>query len=120
METNHSYNKQFTRYLISNTLRMIKFRLIFTFYRSFILFSLLINFACVSILHHWGLGTFTSLFWFKISTLIITYFLVNDLKSNEFSYYKNLGLSKGRLWTSTLIFDFCFFSLAIILTMNIW
>lgn len=38
----------------------------------------------------------------------------NSYKKNEFYYYKNLGLSKLKLWPPILVFDFLFFLIALI------
>jgi len=70
---------------------------------------MVINVACLSILYRWGIGTFTALFWFKITSLVMAYYLIGESRSRELNYYKNLGLSKQQLWAATLSFDFTIF-----------
>jgi len=94
-------------------------RLFYTFYRSFAVFSGLINLICLSILYQWGAATFNILFWFKMITLAITYSVVNTVKHKEYHYYKNLGLSKTRLWVATLGFDFVVFMVLALLILTI-
>ncbi|HBZ26324.1 MAG TPA: hypothetical protein DEO54_08860 [Rikenellaceae bacterium] len=64
-----------------------------------------------------GINIFTALFWFKIITLGIIVYFINNYKRNEFYYYKNLGLSKKVLWISSLTFDFILFLTLIIITL---
>lgn len=94
-------------------------RLFSTFYRSFAIFSALINISCFSILHQWGAATFNILFWFKMITLAITYSVVNTVKHKEYHYYKNLGLSKTQLWVATLGFDVVIFMVLALLILTI-
>lgn len=93
-------------------------RLIFTFYKSFVLVNLIITLSCLDIAHRWGVSTFTALFWFKIVTLAIIYYFVKDIKKNEFYYYKNLGITKKKLWISTFSFDFILFLVSIYLILR--
>ena len=94
-------------------------RLIGRFYKTFIVASILITLICVSIVHTYGIATFTALFWFKIITLGIIVYHTNNYKKNEFYYYKNLGVSKLLLWIPSLLFDFVLFLVLIILTVKI-
>ena len=91
-------------------------RLIWTFYRSFIFASLVVNVCCLSIFWKYGFSVFSGLFWVKIATLGLTYYFINDYKSKEFYYYQNLGVSKMLLWVITLTFDFALFIFLIIET----
>jgi hypothetical protein len=91
-----------------------KIRLIWTFYKSFILASTLITISCLSAFWNYGFSIFAGIFWLKIATLGLTYYFINGYKRNEFYYYQNLGVSKGLLWASTLIFDFALFLFLII------
>lgn len=93
--------------------------LILTFYRCFFLATSLITIACISIFWKHGISTFTTLFWFKIITLVIVYYYIRTTKTKEFYYYQNLGVSKVLLWTSTLTFDFIIFLCSLILTYKI-
>lgn len=85
-----------------------------TFYRSFLLVSLFINLCCIRIFLSNGMSSFSTLFWFKITTLGITGYYIHSFKSKEYYYYLNLGLSKSSLWTTTLLFDLFLFVFLII------
>jgi hypothetical protein len=62
-----------------------------------------------------GIYVIQPLFWFKIFTLAITVYTINIYKKNEFYYYKNLGISKLKLWIPIITFDFLFFLITIII-----
>lgn len=94
-------------------------RLLFTFYRNFLILSLLITFGCVFIYWLHGIATFTALFWSKLITFGVIYFVINSSKSNEFYYYQNLGISKRMLWTATFSFDLIIFIFLIFITHHI-
>ena len=89
-------------------------KLISTFYRSFMLLSFLITTACLALFWEYGFGIFSALFWFKISTLALTFYFINNYKNKEYYYYQNLGVSKTLLWSTTLSFDFALFVFLII------
>jgi len=94
-------------------------RLTLTFYKSFLFVSLLITLSCMSVIATNGMQAFVAVFWFKIITLGLIVFFINNYKRNEFYYYKNLGLSKFRLWLSILLFDFILFIMLLIIAANI-
>lgn len=94
-------------------------RLFFTFYRSFWIAGLIINTTCVSILYLQGLGTISALFWFKLITLLITYLFISDSKAAEFSYYKNLGITKQQLWAFSLVLEIILFFTVVSITLSI-
>ncbi|MBU1579821.1 MAG: hypothetical protein KJ754_10360, partial [Bacteroidetes bacterium] len=73
---------------------MRPFRLIFTFYRSFAFASWMITLCCMLVTYTNGSSAFTTLFWFKLSTLAVFFFFINSYKREEIYYYKNLGISK--------------------------
>lgn len=89
-------------------------RLIWTFYMSFILISTLITLCCLILFKEYGFSIFSTLFWFKIATLGLTYYFINSYKHKEYYYYQNLGVSKVLLWVTTLLFDFALFIFFII------
>ena len=91
-------------------------RLIWTFYKSFLLFSVIITICCLRLFWAYGFSIFVVLFWFKIATFGVTFYFINDYKQKEYYYYQNLGISKGMLWLSTLIFDFAMFIFLIVQT----
>lgn len=94
-------------------------RLLFTFYRSFALASLVITLTCLSIIYSWGIGAFNAMFWFKIITLGLIFYYIQTFEKDAFFYYKNLGLTKKILWIVTLTFDVLLFLLLIFLTLKI-
>lgn len=89
---------------------------LWTFYKSYCFFSTVINFFCVRAFWLYGFASFSGIFWLKILTLCVTFFLVNQVKKKEYYYYQNLGIGKKLLWTATLSFDFVVFVLLLILT----
>lgn len=95
-------------------MRIIKtIRLISTFYKGFLLSSLLITACCLGISWEYGYSVFPELFWFKIATLGLTLYFINSYKHKEYYYYQNLGVSRLLLWAVTFIFDFSIFILLI-------
>ena len=78
------------------------------------LLSFLITTACLALFWEYGFGIFSALFWFKISTLALTFYFINNYKNKEYYYYQNLGVSKILLWSTTLSFDFALFIFLII------
>lgn len=73
----------------------------------------------MSIIFAVGIKTITALIWFKIITLALIFFFINNYKQNEFYYYQNLGISKLFLWVSAMAIDIIFFLLLITITLII-
>ena len=94
-------------------------RLLLTFYKSFAFASVIITLSCMSIIFTEGIKTITALIWFKIVTLFLIFFFINNYKRNEFYYYQNLGISKLFLWISTMAMDIIMFLLLITITLMI-
>src|SRR5580658_3356365 len=88
-------------------------RLVWTFYKNFLLLSLLITLICVGLSWEYGYGIFSTLFWLQAGTLAITYYFIDSYKAKEYYYFQNLGVSRTVLWTSTLLFDFVLYLLLI-------
>jgi hypothetical protein len=62
-----------------------------------------------------GAAIYAPLFWFKIFTLAFVFYYIREYKSNEFIFYKNLGISKRALWIFFFFFDMIlYFGLVII------
>jgi len=95
---------------------MRKFRLILTFYSSFAFISSMITIVCGWVTYTNGIGTYNLLFWFKIFTIGVIVYFINGYKSNEFYYYRNVGLTKRFLWVATISFDFTLFLITEALT----
>lgn len=64
----------------------------------------------------YGFSSFFGIFWSKILTMGITYYLIDSTKKNEYYYYRNLGVSKSLLWIASLSFDFVLFLFLLMLT----
>jgi hypothetical protein len=94
-------------------------KLIWTFYKSFLLLSLIITAFCIKVFWMFEFRSFFGIFWCKVITLGITYYFINANKSKEYYYYQNLGITKAMLWTTTIAFDFILFLSSIILTYRI-
>lgn len=91
--------------------RLIKtIRLLWTFYKSFLVLSILVDIACVWTFYRYGYSFIsTVLIWFKAFTMVLAVMFINIYKKSEFHYYHSHGLSKTLLWTVTLLFDFILF-----------
>ena len=94
----------------------ITIRLLWTFYKSYLLMSIFITIICLRVFWLNGLASFFGVFWCKVLTLVITFFFVHNLKKKEYYNYQNLGIGKKILWATTLLFDFLLFILLLILT----
>ncbi len=92
----------------------ITLRLIWTFYKSFVLASILITTCCLCLFWKYGFSIFFVLFWFKIGTLTLTFYFISNYRHKEFYYYQNLGISRLVLWATTLILDVVLFIVLII------
>lgn len=115
----HSPNKllYFPKAFMSKIFKTI--RLIWTFYRSYILFSAIVTLFLVRIFWLYGFPSFFGIFWGKLFSLAIAYSFVHNSKKKEYYYYLNHGIGKNQLWITTLSFDFIVFILLLILTQKI-
>lgn len=77
-------------------------RLSWRFYRNFFLLSVVVTALCAKIFWVNGFAGFFGIFWCKVISLCLTYYLINERKKNEYYYYQNLGISKAILWSVTL------------------
>ena len=88
---------------------MFKLKLITRFYKSFFLADFLVTLACAFILKVYSYEAnkiIGFLFWFKLATVVVIFYLAVSYKKNELYYYQNLGLSKMQLALFTSIGDF--------------
>ncbi len=97
---------------------MKKLHLLINFYKSFAFACFAITISCMYFPFNYGIGTFSALFWFKFATLGIIFYLNNSFKRNEFYYYRNLGVSKKLLWSTTLSFDMILYLTLFYLTLK--
>ncbi|HRG53432.1 MAG TPA: hypothetical protein PLL00_11400 [Bacteroidia bacterium] len=93
-------------------------RLLLTFFRNYFFLSFLVTLSCSAILWINGLSSFVFIFWFKLITLGLIFYVIsiNKQKEKELFYYRNLGLSKTKLWAFTLTLDFSLYILLLIFT----
>ncbi|MCW3088239.1 MAG: hypothetical protein JWQ78_1625 [Sediminibacterium sp.] len=89
---------------------------ILLFYRSYALFSLVITFFCATAFYRFGFAAFTAIFWLKIASYGLSYYVVSGYKQNEFYYYRNLGFSIRFLWVVTILIDLTLFIAVLIKT----
>jgi len=92
---------------------------ILTFYSFFSVSSISITLCSLFILYQWGEETLTPVIWFKVVTLLFTIYIITDYKSDEFLYFKNIGISKITLWLSSLIIDTVIFLLLVSLIFDL-
>lgn len=93
-------------------------RLILTFYKSFAFLSLLLTLISLYTIYYSGknwIYFMQIMFWFKLGTLGLIVYSIDSYKKAESYYYKNLGISKRKLWIPILIFDFSFFLILVII-----
>lgn len=90
-----------------------KLRLLLTFYQNFSIPSLIVSAICSFAFFKLGISFLTSLIWFKVITLSLFLYFVNNYKRKEYYYYQNLGMSKHSLigWTVTADLSLFFFML---------
>lgn len=90
-------------------------RILFTFYRYFIWASICVNAVSAYILWANGITFYKGLFWIKLLSLAVSFYLVNEYKKQEYFYYYNFGFSRKSLWIIALTFDLLvFFALMIL------
>jgi len=74
--------------------------------------------ACLYITYTHGIRSVAILFWFKIITLGLIFYFINNYKRHEFYYYKNIGATKATLWAPTMAFDIMLFLSSTLLTLK--
>ncbi|BFG69742.1 hypothetical protein KACHI17_06230 [Sediminibacterium sp. KACHI17] len=84
-------------------------QLIWTFYRSYVLFSALATLFLVRAFWLYGFASFFGIFWGKLFSLAVAYLFVHKIKKKEYYYYYNHGIGKIQLWATSLLFDFVLF-----------
>jgi len=94
-------------------------KLFWQFYKYFAVTAQFLTLCSLSLFWKFQFSIFSGIFWFKIITLFLIYYFVDNNKKKEFFYFYNLGLTKRKLWTITLLFDFFIFILSIILLAKI-
>ncbi|MCL3781985.1 hypothetical protein EMN47_16485 [Prolixibacteraceae bacterium JC049] len=89
-------------------------RIIISFYQLFFWTSFFISLSCGFVIYTWGIATFSALFWFKITTMGAVGYYMKNAKSSLFYYFKNLGISKKKLWIVASLIDILLFTLIVI------
>lgn len=92
---------------------MKRLRLYVRFYRYYALVSIGLTLACGWFVFLYGARPLNLLVWFKAITLGLTVYFLNEYKRADFYYFKNLGISKRRLWGVTLSWDAALFLLVV-------
>jgi hypothetical protein len=88
---------------------MRSFKLVTRFYGGIFLANFLVTLSCVFLL--WSFGAKAHdligiLFWYKVISLGMIFYMAIYYKKKELYYYQNLGVSKMLLGISTSLFDF--------------
>src|ERR1700756_1381980 len=91
-------------------------KLILLFYKNFFFLSFILTLCCAFILYVNGISAFTIVFWFKLLTLALIFYGINQYKKHEFYYYQNLGISQLTLWLVSFGVDMLLFILLMALT----
>jgi len=52
--------------------------------------------------------------------MALIFFYIREYKSNEFYFYKNLGISKKALWTFSISFDLIIYFIVIIIALSLY
>jgi hypothetical protein len=94
-------------------------RILITFYKNFVVLSLLLNVICNRLFFLFGFSIFIGLFWIKIISYLVAFFFVNSNKKNEYFFYQNIGFKRKFLWLTTTGFDFVLFIITIFITNTI-
>ncbi|MEG0519455.1 MAG: hypothetical protein RR555_11440 [Bacteroidales bacterium] len=84
------------------------------FYRNNFVPGLLVTLAGVCGVMTYGGSMITPAFWLKIIVYAVTIWFVNTLNAKTWYFYKNLGITKYRLWTVLISADFILFVLLMI------
>lgn len=99
---------------------MKRIRALISFYLGFLPAGWALTMIGIFIFHQQysvhGWSTFIYLFWFKIISLSLIWYMMDRYRKQVYYYYFNLGLSKTLLWGFTLGIDFGLFLLLIIAT----
>jgi hypothetical protein len=90
---------------------MQKIKLLFIFYRNYIIPSLMLTGLCCWIFISHGPATLSSLFLFKILTYAPIAFLVHERRKETYYFYANLGLGWRALYLGSMAPDLVFFIL---------
>lgn len=85
---------------------LTQIRLLLIFYRNFALVSIGISVLGIRFLGNIGVYFFSVLFWIKIVTTAIIFYLIDQYRRKEYPFYRNFGLSKKILWMGSLTLDF--------------
>lgn len=99
---------------------MQQIRHYFSFYTGFLPAGWSLTAICLFIFHSlyptYGWNSFVYLWWFKVLTLGLTWYMLDQYRSRIYYYYFNLGMSKTRLWSVTLGTDIGIYVLLFLLT----
>ncbi len=97
-------------------------KLITRFYGGIFLANFLVSLSCVYLLRLYNQHAYEIiivLFWYKVVTIALVFYLSVFYRKNELYYYQNLGISKIKLIVTTFIFDFLLWLVLIIIQMTV-
>jgi hypothetical protein len=83
-------------------------KLITRFYSGIFLVNFLITLSCLYLVRFFGNHArtiITTLFWYKVITIVLIFYSTVFYRKHELYYYQNLGVSKLKLAISTSVFD---------------
>lgn len=92
-----------------------RLKIYYTFLRSFYFSGCGISVSCAWLFYIWGSDILTPVFYFKVFTAVVIFYMADRLKQKEYYYYYNLGISKLKLWAFYEFCDLLFFVLLLIL-----
>ena len=76
------------------------------FFKRVVIISILLNIECIRLIVEWGF--FKVLIFMLLEKLVIyliSFYLINIYRKNNFPFYQNLGISKLRLFLISILFD---------------
>ncbi len=116
-EASNGSTRELTKSVKFTMIKSIK--LLLTFYSSYFQAAFLITACCMLLTWLYGLEVFFILFLFKLATLGLIYYFMNEYKKKEYYYYQNLGVSKLFLWVGSLSLDLAVLIVSILFALQI-
>lgn len=91
-----------------------KLKLLLTYSKDFLFFSILISFLSYFIYYKTGNSALSFIIWFKIITCLVGIFIHQNRKSKEIFFYMNNGIGKNELMPLSVMLDFLFWLIGMI------
>lgn len=96
-----------------------KISLYLSFVKPFYAASLLLTSVCVWLGLKFGMSIFGVLFYFKVFSMSLVFYVADVYSSRKYYYYYNLGFSKRGLWLPVVITDVAIFLIVVLLSIYI-